>query len=691
MAFDDFRVSLGVELSKDINIQSELNKIKGLHLNIDSVTINKAAIDSVRSVLSNSNLKLDLGLDTRNTIQQAQRSADQVSKIINGTIQKNNTGQIIDFSKSNNAAKEAQSHFKTLSNTIKEVSVVENFGLNKELTSFVVTCREANGIVEQLRYSLKDLKDVEGNKIGSAFQYTGGTINDNGVIQQITKISSKADDLAIKLEKVRSAYSDINAPKAIKGSEHVTELAKQYSKVESAINAVRQSDSATFTGMVSNANREIAVLEGLVSQFKNAEYAATSLRTKDIATIKIDEGNNLNAFVDKMKQSGHYTVELQNQVAVLRSQLAKVFDSNSLAEYLNRLSNLQSEFKAVNAASATAEKATKLQTNIDMELNKLRNWKSQLQESGQLSDELARKFQKLETSLSQVGTQTGLTTWRADLKSLESDVKRYSSELKAAAAHEQLLADKARVLSNIDRILAQNTAMTKTLRSEFTKLRVAVDGCDDTNALRNLKLQMSQLNNEMKASGKFGLSRLGQIKDNIQKFSSWFFIGGTVATGVRLIRSFISTIYALDTALVDLRKTTSATSKELEDFYYASNVTAKNLGVTTEEIISQASAWSRLGYSIEDAKTMAENSAIFKSISPGMDIKKSTDGLVSTMKAFKIEADESLDGIISKINIIGNTQAVDNQDIVDILTRSSSAMAEANNNLEQTIALGTAA
>jgi TP901 family phage tail tape measure protein len=74
-----------------------------------------------------------------------------------------------------------------------------------------------------------------------------------------------------------------------------------------------------------------------------------------------------------------------------------------------------------------------------------------------------------------------------------------------------------------------------------------------------------------------------------------------------------------------------------------------------------------------------------------MDISFATDGLVSAMKAFDIEADDALDGIASKINAIGNTQAVNNQDIVEVLTRSSSAMSEANNTLEETIALGTAA
>lgn len=87
---------------------------------------------------------------------------------------------------------------------------------------------------------------------------------------------------------------------------------------------------------------------------------------------------------------------------------------------------------------------------------------------------------------------------------------------------------------------------------------------------------------------------------------------------------------------------------------------------------------------------MAKTSSVFASISPDLDIEEATDGLVSAMKAFKIEADDALDGVASKINIIGNTQAVSNGNIVDFLTRSSSAMAEANNTLDETIALGTA-
>jgi len=88
---------------------------------------------------------------------------------------------------------------------------------------------------------------------------------------------------------------------------------------------------------------------------------------------------------------------------------------------------------------------------------------------------------------------------------------------------------------------------------------------------------------------------------------------------------------------------------------------------------------------------MAKLSSQFASISPGMDVDTATDGLVSTMKAYDINYTDVLDGIMSKINEIGNTAATSNDEIVDMLTRSSAAMAEANNTLDETIALETAA
>lgn len=88
---------------------------------------------------------------------------------------------------------------------------------------------------------------------------------------------------------------------------------------------------------------------------------------------------------------------------------------------------------------------------------------------------------------------------------------------------------------------------------------------------------------------------------------------------------------------------------------------------------------------------MAKLSSKFTSISPGMTTDNATDYLVSTMKAYGIEVDEVERKILDNVNRIGNTFATTNAEIGEMLTRSSAAMNAANNSLEQTIALETAA
>ena len=244
--------------------------------------------------------------------------------------------------------------------------------------------------------------------------------------------------------------------------------------------------------------------------------------------------------------------------------------------------------------------------------------------------------------------------------------------------------------------LNTNTRAAKTYGSsvkEFVSNLKSLHAQGDVSSadFNELSAAFKRVDQAAEAAGLKGKSFGSAIKGAFQSISRYVGVSTLVYEAFNAIKNGIKDVVDLDTALVDLQKTTDANEAQLRKFYYTANEKAKALGSTTKEVIQAAADWSRLGYSIKDAQTMAETSSIFASISPGMDISMATDGLISAMKAFDIEAEDALDGIASKINAIGNTQAVDNQDIVNVLTRSSAAMKEANNTLEETIALGTAA
>lgn len=252
-------------------------------------------------------------------------------------------------------------------------------------------------------------------------------------------------------------------------------------------------------------------------------------------------------------------------------------------------------------------------------------------------------------------------------------------------------------MAAINKTLYDSSSMSRKLRDEFKTLRAdyakLLDSDAPQSALDELNTRLAKLKNELHEAGYYGKSFFTQFKEGIrnrtvQTLATYFSFQDIIRYG----REFLNTIEQLDTALVDLRKTTSMSAQELDEFYYSSNKIAKQMGVTTQEIIQQAANWSRLGYSTKEAsEQMAALSSQFAAISPGMDVSTATDGLVSAMKAFHVEVDNVESEIMDPVNRLGNTMATTNEEIVEMLKRSSAAMYEANNSIQETLALESAA
>lgn len=84
---------------------------------------------------------------------------------------------------------------------------------------------------------------------------------------------------------------------------------------------------------------------------------------------------------------------------------------------------------------------------------------------------------------------------------------------------------------------------------------------------------------------------------------------------------------------------------------------------------------------------MAQLSSQFASISPGMDPESAQEGLVSIMKAWDIGVDDVKSEIMDKVNILGNTMAESNQDIINGMQRSAAALAAVGTSTEDAFAL----
>lgn len=244
----------------------------------------------------------------------------------------------------------------------------------------------------------------------------------------------------------------------------------------------------------------------------------------------------------------------------------------------------------------------------------------------------------------------------AELKGLVTACEKASDSFKSLSASEkgasQIAIDK--LVQRINKDLDKCTNYSKEAKLGLRALRDELESANP----RNLKEITSEIINIENAEIKAG--RAGRSFFDTLKNSGFHQIAAQMAgmfglyDAINLGRQAISTIVDLDDALLDLKKTTSMSSTELNNFYYSANDVAKQMGVTTKSIIEQASAWSRLGYSSnEQATEMAKLSSKFASISPGMDTDQAQEGMVSIMKAWQINPEDVEKEILDPINQLG--------------------------------------
>lgn len=383
---------------------------------------------------------------------------------------------------------------------------------------------------------------------------------------------------------------------------------------------------------------------------------------------------------------------------------------NELTTSLDRYATLQKRIASNNALSTDNEEATKLlehihelQRNDVLPTEKLTASNEKLQQINQTVTDLKEKlkestldslqgsidkYQKIydqrktyspdftpseqyTKNLTELNTAIGnLVEYRNTLKNVSEVTVEQEAELKGSVTACEKASDSFKSLSASEKGASQ-IAIDKLVQrinkdldecTNYSKeaklgLRALRDELESANP-RNLKEITSEIINIENAEIKAG--RAGRSFFDTLKNSGFHQIAAQMAgmfglyDAINLGRQAISTIVDLDDALLDLKKTTSMSSTELNNFYYSANDVAKQMGVTTKSIIEQASAWSRLGYSSnEQATEMAKLSSKFASISPGMDTDQAQEGMVSIMKAWQINPEDVEKEILDPINQLG--------------------------------------
>lgn len=235
----------------------------------------------------------------------------------------------------------------------------------------------------------------------------------------------------------------------------------------------------------------------------------------------------------------------------------------------------------------------------------------------------------------------------AYLKGLVTACEKASASFKSLSASEkgtsQIGIDK--LIQRINKDLDENTNYSKRAKLGLRALRDELESANPRN-LKEITSEIINIENAEIRAGSAGksffdifktkgiYSFIGQMQSYLSMYVGFYGM-------VNAIKSVVSTVTELNSKITELAKVSEQSSSQIyADFDSYADI-AKEVRGTISDTITATANWSKNGYNIPDAKQLAEVSQLYKNVGDGIDINTANESLISTLKGFKLEADEA--------------------------------------------------
>ena len=571
----------------------------------------QSQLTNARNTVNNNKNFIDEDVYDNNSEQWLKDNVDALSNnskyigVLDAEISRASNGMV----KFTANVKNAKNEWQKLSGTVKADGSLTNISLKNiqgKQANNLDNVLNGNSNTSQLSNKEDILKDIEKSL---------KTIYDYRVKIASTNDTDTLNDLQSKLSSEEQQYKQLVDNYKTNYSAHPNDLDDDFRNVVKPVKVKGRK------------NIRVASADAILDKITEQQAEVSKLKNLDGSIFKYegdnsfddylqDQENKLNELIKKYKQYGDVVQDVQQKI-----EDAKVNGSN---EGTSQADTLRANYESV---------------------NKIRGELKNGNQQGFLEQYYVRANEAVTKLIGK--QQQGEEITKKELQNVQSLYNEYKKIANAGTP----LADNIRGKVNADSYILNNAKQQGTIISqgEFKETDISKGLATTIIKIRNAKGEIRDLqytwNDGMISMAdntkKVQTSLVGvpKIMDALSKKSKELITYWTANyinpyKIIEMIQKGVNIVKELDTALVDLRKTTTMSSTDLKDFYSDANEAAKEYGVTTKQIIDQASSWSRLGYSDKNSATeMAKLSSQFATISPGMDIDKATTGLVSTMKA----------------------------------------------------------
>ena len=514
--------------------------------------------------------------------------------------------------------------------------------------------------------------DADGNIFEQRFKtVTNGVDKLETALQNFGRETAPALTYQETLDKAQKIKNSLNLGDEysikVDSSEFVT-ITKKLTDVENAGASVTQTFKSAQDA-IDNFGKAAS------NSAEKTSVALKSVKSKDMKDAFPDKdiSASVESAISSIKEENN-ALE-QNTQKVKENTQAKEQNANvSLNKYDKRLDSYQSKSDKYDAA------LTKLQNN---------GWASHSYSKN--VEQLKQTVDDYKNALNGLKSKPDLVTEKDlnNLNELEAKIKDAIAAITNMSAAEKGF-DKTKaekMLKNINAILEKNSKMSSDAKK---KIQVYYDEIASGNPSKNLNVIYGEVlkivNAEEQAgrSGKrfldiFSSSRIHQIASQMAGMFSFY----DLINGVKQVSS---TVIDLNTQITDLSKVSEATASQVYDDFSSYADIAKDIGGTISDTISATADWSRNGYNLPDSKELARVALLYKNVGDGIDIDTANESLISTLRGFKMEADEA-EKIIDIFNNVSNNEPIDSGGIGEALQRSAASFNAANTSLQESVAL----
>lgn len=523
----------------------------------------------------------------------------------------------------------------------------------QKLDKMLDSLGKGTGDFKQFENLSKELSSIvsEVQSLSKAF----GKIDDSGAktllssIQNIDKSLSELNQNILNVNKNMSNMGG-NTSGAVKQVENITNESK---KATSALEDVAKAQ-ARVNGQKTN------ISSGMKDAFPDKDISASV----ESATNSIKEENN---------------VLEQNTQKVKENTQAKEQNANvNLNKYDKRLDSYNGK---VDKYQATIARFNDGGWTSDTYLKNVQAVKNTVHEYETLLNELKGKDASLVTS----DDISKLDKYEKKIKETIATVTNMSASEKGYN-----FVSGQKELDKIHKLLAENSKMSAEAKAKIKAYYAEIESGNPSMSLDKIHGEILKIYNAEVEAGRAGRTLWDTLKNSgFHQIAAQMAGMFGVYDVINVVRQGVNTVRELDEAMTEVRKVSSATETQYASFRDTVSSTAKEIATTNKELLNSSADFLRLGYSLDQASDLAKNATLFVNVGDGVDITEATEDMITAMKAFDIQAEDSIK-IVDDYNQIGNQFALSASNIGEAMKRSASALETGNNSFEQSIGLITA-